>query len=311
MRNYQHIYWYHLGYFPSSRLQSLNSKLKKNGDSTYTWNLVQKWSEFLLQFQNTVFIFNALIWDFACCMMSTLAFVVENKTSVWYAVTPGWTFKISKVWKMRCHNAATRKLSGVILMSYEILNTYAWFCAIIDTILLQHMLFSGQIRYSNIKPWTSSYSIPSNADTQRAVPGGSGAWTSWYWSMPGNAALRLPSIFRNRAMQNWFRSQFLWRWSLWCSTNTCGQISFITFWRFICITVLSHFTCHLGTTTLLIWDNYGYQTRKQYSTKFCMLTLKHLLMQFSTLQNAISNLNSIFRLCKKFRLVLNKGADLQ
>ena len=53
--------------------------------------------------------------------------------------------------------------------------------------------------------------------------------------------------------QNWFNSLFLRRWSLWCSTDSCGQLSFVTFWLFIFISAYRSIK-HRILRTLLTLD---------------------------------------------------------
>ena len=61
-------------------------------------------------------------------------------------------------------------------------------------------MFSGHIRYSNIKPWMICYLIPCIADMQRPVPVDWRAATTSYWVMSRNTAIWVFLVFRVRAM---------------------------------------------------------------------------------------------------------------
>ena len=111
--------------------------------------------------------------------------------------------------------------------------------------------------------------------------------------------------------QNWFISRFLQRCSIWCSTDSCGQISFITFWLFVFISPYLSIKNQIFRT-LLTLHNYIYQMRKRNIMKFCLHIPKHLVTQLAKLHVDICNLNNTFRhFKKKFRLLLNKGVPLR
>ena len=78
---------------------------------------------------------------------------------------------------------------------------------------------SGQIHYLNLKPWTSSSSIPFNADmdiachrTQEREP----AHTWWCLAIP---IYELPRYFKIIPWNNWFYYRFLLWYSLWRPTD--------------------------------------------------------------------------------------------
>ena len=62
--------------------------------------------------------------------------------------------------------------------------------------------------------------------------------------------------------QNWFTSRFLWRCFLWCSTDSCGQICFITFWMFVFISAYLSIKNRFFRT-LLTFDIYIYHMHKR------------------------------------------------
>ena len=128
--------------------------------------------------------------------------------------------------------------------------------------------------------------------------------------MHSNTAIWNFSILEIGPRQNWFISRFLWRCSLWCSTDWRGQISFITFWIFVFISPYLSIKNWIFRT-LLILHNYIYQMRKRNIMKYCLLIPKHLVIQLAKLHIDILNLNTTFlQHCKKIRLLLNKGVDL-
>ena len=110
---------------------------------------------------------------FSLCMIRSLAFVVENIISVWYTVTLGWAFKFGKVRNMRCQYSATwiKKMATFscctawyILMSDFSVIIDTNYILVTNCYFFRHILFYGEIHYSNIKPGTSSYTIPCDAD---------------------------------------------------------------------------------------------------------------------------------------------------
>ena len=99
---------------------------------------------------------------------------------------------------------------------------------------------------------------------QREVPGDLGAGTSSYSVMPSNIAPKFPRYFEIRSLRNWFTSLFLQQWSLWCSAFSFGNISFITFWQFVCIT-----SFYLSLTVILTshFSNITYFRQQQQQNK--------------------------------------------
>ena len=99
---------------------------------------------------------------------------------------------------------------------------------------------------------------------QREVPGDLGAGTSSYSVMPSNIATKFPRYFEIRSLRNWFTSLFLQQWSLWCSAFSFGNISFITFWQFVCIT-----SFYLSLTVILTshFSNITYFKQQQQQNK--------------------------------------------
>ena len=99
---------------------------------------------------------------------------------------------------------------------------------------------------------------------QREVPGDLGAGTSSYSVMPSNIATKFPRYFEIRSLRNWFTSLFLQQWSLWCSAFSFGNISFITFWQFVCIT-----SFYLSLTVILTshFSNITYFRQQQQQNK--------------------------------------------
>ena len=99
---------------------------------------------------------------------------------------------------------------------------------------------------------------------QREVPGDLGAGTSSYSVMPSNIATKFPRYFEIRSLRNWFTSLLLQQWSLWCSAFSFGNISFITFWQFVCIT-----SFYLSLTVILTshFSNITYFRQQQQQNK--------------------------------------------
>ena len=97
--------------------------------------------------------------------------------------------------------------------------------------------------------------------------------------------------------QNLIISRFQ-RCSLWCSTDSCGQISFITFWIFVSISAYL-WILHSTFLTLLSLDNYRYQTHKRNIMKFYLPIPRHLIIKLKKLQIDILNLSTTFWHCKK------------
>ena len=106
--------------------------------------------------------------------------------------------------------------------------------------------------------------------------------------------------------QNWFISPFLWRCCLWFSTHSCGQFSFITLWIFVFISAHLSNKHHIFRT-LLILDNYRYQTRKRNIMKFYLLIPKHIIIQLVKLQIDILNLTTTFWHCKNILITFEQG----
>ena len=107
-------------------------------------------------------------------------------------------------------------------------------------------------------------------------------------------------------MQNWFTSRFLRRCSLWCSTDSCGQIYFITFWTFVFISAHLSIKHHIFRT-LLTLDKRRYQAREWNIMKFYLLIPKHLIIQLVKYQIDILNLNTTFWHCKKNPITFEQG----
>ena len=103
----------------------------------------------------------------------------ENIVNVWCAYAPGWTSKFSTFWNKALPNPRNTDknmmiiwcCAKVMLMSVFLLQLTCIMFKNQIAILFQHILFSGQILYSSIKPWTRSYFILYNVDMLRAVAG--------------------------------------------------------------------------------------------------------------------------------------------
>ena len=161
--------------------------------------------------------------------------------SVCYSVTPVWTFKVSKVWKTRCQNAATRTWYGNILMLYDIINTHEWFfcynwhefCSSKKNFRNFHDIrFSGEIHNSNIKHELALTSSPfmlicneRYQRTQEREPAHTGCSATQRY--------QISQYFEIGPRQSWFISRFRQWCYLWCSNDSCGQISFMAFWLFV------------------------------------------------------------------------------
>ena len=127
--------------------------------------------------------------------------------------------------------------------------------------------------------------------TQEREPAHTGLWLAIQ-------RYQISQDFEVGPRQNWFISRFRWRCSLWCSTDSCGQISFITFWIFVCISAYLWIQ-HRIFLTLLTLDNCRYQTHERNITKFYLLIPKHLMIKPTKLQIDILNLCTTFWHCKK------------
>ena len=103
-----------------------------------------------------------------------------------------------------------------------------------------------------------------------------------------------------------FLSRFLRRCSLWCSTDSCGQIHFIKLWIFACISAHLSNKHHIFRI-LLTLDNCRYQPRKRNIMKFYLLIPKHLIIQLVKLQ--IDNLkpSTSFLTLKKIPITFEQG----
>ena len=145
---------------------------------------------------------------------------------------------------------------------------------------------------------------PCQADMQRAVPADSVAGTSSYWVMPRNTAIWNFSIFRDT--NNLFISRFRSWCSLWCSINSCGQISFIKLWIFIFISAHLSIKHHIFRTLLTLNNNRN-QRQKRNIMKFYLLLPKHLVIQLLKLQMDILNSNTTFWHCKKIPITFEQG----
>ena len=88
-------------------------------------------------------------------------------------------------------------------------------------------------------------------------------------------------------------SRFPRRCSLWCSTDSLGQISFITIWLFVLISAYLTIK-HRIFRTLRTSDSYRYQTQERNIMKFYLLIQKHLTMQLTKLPIDILNLDATF-----------------
>ena len=131
---------------------------------------------------------------------------------------------------------------GNILMLCDIVNTYQWFLsAIIDTnvvVITDYQTFpsytiSGKIHYLNIKHelalTPSPFRLICNKRcrrTQEREP----THTQQY---PATQRYQISQYFEIGPRQYWFISRFRRRCSLWCSTDSCGQVSYIIFWLFV------------------------------------------------------------------------------
>ena len=119
----------------------------------------------------------------------------------------------------------------------------------------------------------------------------------------------ISQYFEIGSRQNWFTFRFLRRSSLWCSTDSCGQISFITLWVFVFISANLSIKHHIFRT-LLTSDKYRYQARKWNIVIFYLLIPKHLIIQLVKYQIDILNLNTTFWHCKKISITFEQGCSL-
>ena len=106
----------------------------------------------------------------------------------------------------------------------------------------------------------------------------------WWWYTYGWS-----KYFEIGPWQNGFRSRFLWYCSLCCSTDSYGQISFIAFLLFDCVTGLylsGRFDARFFVTLLNLHnhDNCRYQTRKQ-NIKKKLLISKYLVIPLAKNSN--------------------------
>ena len=135
---------------------------------------------------------------------------------------------------------------GNILMLYGIINTYGWLscyewhelCFSNKGVrLFHHILFSGQIHYLNIKHewaltppllcWYATSGAGGLRSGNKLILCKAKALTiQWY---------EISQYFQIGPMQNWFISWFLRQCSLYCSTESCWQILYITLWLFVFI----------------------------------------------------------------------------
>ena len=116
--------------------------------------------------------------------------------------------------------------------------------------------------------------------------------------MPLKTAMWIPQYFETWVWLNWSSSRRLLRCSLWCSTESWGQMYFIKIWQFVCITSLylrlpviltPHFL------TLSTTENYMYHMHKR-NTLFYQFSCNHLTIQVVKLQLDILNLNTTIQL---------------
>ena len=101
----------------------------------------------------------------------------------------------------------------------------------------------------------------------RAVPGTQErepVHTGWCLIQPHE----FPGCIEIGPRQNWFSSRFMRQCSLWCSSDSRGQISFIAFWLFDCVTGF-YLNCHFGTGFFEICCRY--QTRERTISKYQLL----------------------------------------
>ena len=107
-------------------------------------------------------------------------------------------------------------------------------------------------------------------------------------------------------MQNWFTSCFLWRCFVWCSTDSRGQSSFITFWLFVFVSAYLSIK-NLIFRTVMTLDNYIYQTHKRNIMKFYLLIPRHLVIQLAKLHIDILKLKTTFWHCEKNPITFGQG----
>ena len=117
-------------------------------------------------------------------------------------------------------------------------------------------------------------------------------------SCQGIQRYEVSQYFKIGPRQNWFIYRFLWRCSLWCSTGSCGQISFITLCIFVFISAHRSIK-HRIFRTLLSLGNHRYQTRKRNIMKFYLLIPRHLIIQLVKYQTMFWTLNTTFWHWKK------------
>ena len=115
-----------------------------------------------------------------------------------------------------------------------------------------------------------------------------GAGTSSYWAMLGTQRYQIFQYFETGPRQKRFISWFWRRSSLWCSTDSCGHISFITFWPFALFSAYLWIERRLFRA-LLGLDNYRYQTHERNITKFYLRIPKHTILK-------LNNSRSVFRI---------------
>ena len=89
--------------------------------------------------------------------------------------------------------------------------------------LFQHILFSGQIRYLNIKrEWalTPSPAMLICNELYRRTQEQEPVYTGQCLAIQ---RYEISQYFEIEPRKNWFISRFLWRCSRWCSTDSCGH----------------------------------------------------------------------------------------
>ena len=129
----------------------------------------------------------------------------------------------------------------------------------------------------------------------------SGAGTSSCWVKPSNTALRIYSICRGGALAEPINSPYVLQYSLWYSTESEYQISFITFWIFLRITsfyrgLSAILTSHFSNSADL-WPQIPNASTKHYK-----LVPAHAEKPYNVMQNTgnrdILYLKNTFQHCK-------------
>ena len=214
--------------------------------------------------------------------------------SVCYTVTSVWIFDIWRFQKRAAKTPYHGHRYGNSLTLHNKINTHElFFCYNWNELCSSNKSLNSSIIYCFLVKYAIQISnrnellpIPCYADMQRTVPADPGAGASSYWVMPSNTTIGVSEYFEIGPRQIWFIFPFLRRCPLWCSADTCGRISFITFWLFGFISAYLSIQ-HRIFRTLLTLDNYIYQTHEQSIMKFYLLISKHLITQLKNCKSIL------------------------